>query len=188
MNDFTVERIQEMFQGDVPLPFKRMEIHAAFLSDFYLNFRKFVWDDGYLDQKTKALIAFAVVVHLNGEGWKSWFLGTHLPKLGLPDEAGNDVCAIVATFSMHNAFFKGMDFSGLALISKTHYLRSHTLSCLSKNTVEYIAIVISALNGCHRCTNGHVHSLGAGASEPTVKEAFQCAATMVAGVSFLNSL
>lgn len=188
---FTMNRVKEMFHGNVPHAFERMAMHPAFLADFHMNFRRFVWDDGYLDRSTKALIAFAVVVHLNGKIWEPWFEGNRFPCLGLTPEAANDVRAIVATCSMHNAYFKGLDFSGITLVGKTHGLRSHTpgSTCLEEDAVELIAVVISALNGCHRCTNGHTTAAaGCGVTDPMIQEAFQCAATMVAGCTFLNSL
>ena len=189
-SSITMERVKELFHGNIPHAFERMSIHPAFLSDFYMNFRRFVWDDGHLDRKTKAVIAFAVVAHLNGKVWEPWFEGIRFPSLGLLPEAANDVRAVVATCSMHNAYFKGLDFSGITLTGKTHGLRSHTpgSTCLDAKTVELIEAVISALNSCHRCTNGHVTTaVGAGTPDTAIQEAFQCAATMVAGVSFLNS-
>jgi alkyl hydroperoxide reductase subunit D len=187
-----MDRVNELFQGSVvPYPFMEFQKVPAFLADFHMNFRRFVWDDGYLDPKTKSLIALAVIVHLQSKAWASWFENVRLPALGVAPEAGNDVRALVATCSMHNAYFKGLDFSGITLVGKTHGLRSHTPfhTCLDTTTAELISVVISMLNGCHRCTNGHVTSaLGAGVTDPMIQEAFQCAATMVAGVSFLNAL
>ena len=61
----TYGRLRELF-GDKPVPevFLPMGRVPAFLSDFYMNFKKFVASAGALDARTKAAVALAVAFAL----------------------------------------------------------------------------------------------------------------------------
>ena len=56
----TYGRIQEMFGGDLPEMFLVYGNVESFLKDFYMNFKKFVYSSGALDEKTRAIIALVV--------------------------------------------------------------------------------------------------------------------------------
>jgi alkyl hydroperoxide reductase subunit D len=187
----TYGRIKEMFGGDVlPEPFLIYGRVPAFLSDFYMNFKKFCYSEGKLDLKQKTVIALAVSNHANSEHWIRFFT-ERARQLGLDEQAVADVAAVGATCAMYNVFFKFRDISGSDVFSGMGVgLRAHTFTqtSLDAQTVELINIAISDINGCKPCTAGHVaEARKLGLSDDAILETIQCAATMLAGTQFLKS-
>lgn len=188
----TFGRLREMF-GDQPLPapFFTYGRVPAFLQDFYMNFKKFVWTDGQLTAQTKATLALAVCAVKKCQPWSEIMAarGTHL---GLNEQYLTDTIAVAATCEMYNVFFKFRDISGSDIYNGMAVgLRAHTFAntSLDDKTVELINVVISDINGCKPCTAGHVEKARQlGVSHEALQEAIQCAATMLAGVSFLNAV
>ena len=82
----TYGRLKDFF-GDRPLPdvFLPMGRVPAFLSDFYMNFKKFVASPGALDVPTKATIALAVALKEGSTAWSD-FYGDHAKANGLTDD------------------------------------------------------------------------------------------------------
>lgn len=187
----TYERIREMVDGAaIPEPFLVYARVPAFLQDFYMNFKKFVWSEGVLDTKTKALIGIAVAGTLKCGPWID-LLSRRAAQLGLPEQQTADALAVAAACQMYNAFFKFRDLSGSDLFSGMAVgLRAHTFgnTTLDARTVELINIAVSDINGCKPCTAGHVEKARQlGLSDEALLESVQCAATMVSGCAFLNS-
>lgn len=186
----TYERLQELF-GDQPLPepFLLYARVPAFLQDFYMNFKKFCYADGKLDARTKALICAAVAGHGGCGAWTAFF-ADRARALGADDQTLADVAGVASACAMYNAFFKFRDISGSELFSGMAVgLRAHTFhgTTLDERTVELINIAISDLNGCKPCTTGHVtKARDLGLSDEAILEAIQCAATLHAGVEFLQ--
>ena len=160
----TYGRIKEMLGSDtVPEPFLTYGRVDAFLQDFYMNFKKFVYTDGALDAKTKAILGLAVSGHYGCPVWLDFFTD-RLKSLGAEEGIVADVMSVG--------------------------LRAHTFTntSLDEKTVELINTAISNLNACKPCTSGHVtKSRDLGASDDQILEAIQCAATMAAGCSFLKA-
>lgn len=187
----TYGRLEEMF-GDQPLPepFLVYGRVPAFLQDFYMNFKKFVWTDGKISVNTKATIALAVSSTKKCRPWTEFF-AARCQQLGLSEQYVIDTLAVAATCEMYNAFFKFRDISGSDLFSGMSVgLRAHTFAntSLDELTVELINIAISDINGCKPCTSGHVDKARQlGASNESLLEVIQCASTMLAGASFLNA-
>lgn len=184
-------RVQELFgDSEIPSPFLVYGNVEPFLRDFYMNFKKFVYTDGHLDAKTKAAIALSVAAHGKCEPWKSYFFD-RCQQLGFTQEQVAEILAVAATNSMYNTFFKFRDLSGSTIFDGMGVgLRANTLAgtSLDAKTVEIIAIVVSNLNACKPCTSAHVtKGKELGLSNEQVLEAIQCAATMLAGVQFLNA-
>ncbi len=187
----TYERIAEMLEGSaIPAPFLLYARVPAFLQDFYMNFKKFVWSEGQLDVKTKATLALAVASAARCTAWADFFAG-RCSKLGLPEQHTADTIAIAASCLMYNVFFKFRDLSGSALFEGMGVgLRAHTFAntSLDAKMVELINIAISDINGCKPCTAGHVEKARQlGVSDEALLESVQCAATMAAGCAFLNA-
>lgn len=188
----TLGRLRELF-GDQPLPepFLTYGRVPAFLQDFYMNFKKFVWTDGQLTARTKATLALAVCAVKKCQPW-SQIMAARGTELGLADQYLTDTVAVAATCEMYNVFFKFRDISGSDIFNGMSVgLRAHTFANTSVDdlTVELINVVISDINGCKPCTSGHVEKARQlGASNEALQEAIQCAATMLAGVSFLNAV
>lgn len=187
----TYGRIKELFAADaVPEPFLTYGRVPAFLQDFYMNFKKFVWNAGKLDEKTKAIIALAVSANRECQVWADRMSARLLASGGTEQEVA-DTVAVAATCNMYNVFFKFRDISGSDIFNGMSVgLRAHTFAntTLDDATVELINIAISDINGCKPCTSGHVEKARQlGLSDDQILEAVQCAATMSAGVAFLNA-
>lgn len=187
----TFERIRDMLEGaPIPAPFLTYGRVPAFLQDFYMNFKKFVWTDGHLDVKAKATIALAVSSSLGCQAWADRF-AERLGALGFDKQYVADTIAVAATCRMYNVFFKFRDLAGSSIFSGMSVgLRAHTFAgtSLDEKTVELVNIAISDLNGCKPCTAGHVDAAGKlGVSDDAILECVQCAATITAGCEFLNA-
>lgn len=188
----TYERIGEMFEGmEIPAPFLLYARVPAFLQDFYMNFRKFVWNDGHLDAKTKATLALAVSSTARCQTWADFFAG-RCRSLGFAEQHVADTIAVASSCQMYNVFFKFRDLSGSGLFEGMGVgLRAHTFgnTSLDARTVELVNIAVSDINGCKPCTSGHVDKARQlGATDDAILECIQCAATVSAGCAFLNAL
>ncbi len=187
----TYGRIKEMLGADtVPEPFLTFGRVEAFLQDFYMNFKKFVYEDGQLDEKTKAVIGLAVSATKGNDVWTRR-MQERLLSLGGTEQEVAGVLALAATCGMYNIFFKFRDIAGSDIFNGMSVgLRAHTFAntTLDDSTVELINIAISDMNGCKPCTSGHVEKARQlGLNDEQILEAVQCAATMAAGADFLNS-
>lgn len=187
----TYERLHDMF-GDAPLP-EPLFLYGrvpAFLQDFYMNFKKFVFTDGQISARTKATIGLAVSANGRCRPWTEYF-AARCQALGLGEQHVIDTIALASTCAMYNVFFKFRDISGSDLFSGMPVgLRAHTFAntAVDELTVELINVAISDINGCKPCTSGHVDKARQlGASNEALLETIQCAATMQAGVNFLNA-
>jgi alkyl hydroperoxide reductase subunit D len=173
----------------VPLPFQFHANVPVFLQDFQMNFRRFVWQDGKLDARTKGLLAWMLASYQKSSLWADW-LQTRCLELGWTEKELTEALAVASTCGMYNVFFKFRDISGSELFSGMGVgLRAHTFSgtSLDDRTVELINITVSDINGCKPCTSGHVEKARAlGLSDDAILEAVQCAATMTAGIHFLE--
>jgi len=187
----TYERIRELF-GDKPVPelFLPMGRVPAFLSDFYMNYKKFIANAGALDARTKAAIALAVALKEGSRAWSD-FYSEHAKSQGLGEQELAEVAALVATNAMYNTFFKFRELSGSDLFSGLPVgLRAHTFhgTSFDDKTVELINIAISDLNACKPCVSGHVKkSRDLGLSDEAILETIQCASVAYAGVQFTKS-
>lgn len=187
----TYGRLHDLF-GDEPIP-EPFLVYAnvpAFLQDFYMNFKKFVFSPGKLDARTHAILGLAVAGNAGSEQWVDWF-SKRLKGDGLTDEQLAEVIALASTNSMYNTFFKFRDLSGSDVFGGMSVgLRAHTFTGTSfdEKTVELINLVISDINACKPCTSGHVgKARDLGLSDDAILEAIQCAAVMQAGIQFLKA-
>ena len=142
----TYGRLKELLDTDtLPEPFLPMGRVEPFLRDFYMNFKKFVWSAGHLDEISKAAIALAVAAHAKCDPWIDFF-AERVRVLGGDDQRVADIIAIASTNAMYNAFFKFRDLSGSNLFEGMGVgLRAHTFAntTLDEQTVELINIAIS---------------------------------------------
>lgn len=187
----TLSRLREMF-GERPIP-ETFFVYArvpAFLQDFYMNFKKFVFSPGKLDAKMHAILGLAVSGNAGCGPWIDWFSAT-LRGHGLSEDQLAEIIALASTNSMYNTFFKFRDLSGSDVFGGMSVgLRAHTFSGTSfdEKTVELINLAISDLNACKPCTSGHVgKARDLGVSDDAILEAIQCTAVMQAGIQFLKA-
>ncbi|QDU63993.1 Alkyl hydroperoxide reductase AhpD [Planctomycetes bacterium Pan216] len=188
----TYGRIKEMLGSDtIPEPFLYYGRVPAFLQDFYMNVKKFVYTDGKLDAKLKALIALCVARSMHCKMWIDP-LTERCKSLGYSDQELADALAIVSTCYMYNIFFKFRDIAGSDVFGGMSVgLRAHAFgnTSLDDKTVELINVVISDINACKPCTSGHVtKARDLKIPDEAIQEAIQCAATIAAGCTFLNSV
>jgi len=186
----TYGRIQEMFGGDLPEMFLVYGNVEPFLKDFYMNFKKFVYSSGALDEQTRAIIALVASCHAKCPAWVQFFQKRAV-ELGWTVAQVAEAMAVAATNYSYNTFFKFRDMSGSGLFEGMGVgLRAHTFHAVSldQKLVELINIAISDINACKPCTSGHVEkSRALGLSDNQILECIQCASTMYAGCQFLNS-
>lgn len=189
--ELTYGRIKELLAVEsVPQPFLLYARVPAFLQDFFMNSKRFIFTDGKLSTKTKALIALAVAATQRCEPWAAW-LTNHCHRLGWSEQETIDALAVAGTCTMYNTFFKFRDLAGRDIFQGMSVgLRAHTFggTSLDDQTVELINVVISDIQSCHACVSGHVAKLDAlGVADEATLEAIQCGATMMAGIVFLNA-
>ena len=185
------ERVQEMFGAEsVPAPFLVYAHVEPFLRDFYMNFKKFVYTPGHLDERQKAALALATAAYAKCGPWLEWSSQRCL-QLGFAAGQVQEILAVVATNAMYNTFFKFRELSGSAVFEGMGVgLRAHTFSQISleESLIELINIAISDLNACRPCTSGHVDKgRKLGLSNEQLLECIQCTATMYAGCQFLGA-
>ena len=184
-------RLKELFEVDaVPEVFLPMGHTPGLLSDFHMNFKKFVWKDGKLDRKMKLLLALAVSLKEGSGPWSDFYAGLGAAEGVGPKEVA-DVAALVATNATYNTFFKFRTLSGTDLFDGLPVgLRAHafTDTGFDEKTVELINTAISDLNACEPCVAGHVKKARAlGLSPDAILEAIQATAVVYSGVQFTKS-
>jgi alkyl hydroperoxide reductase subunit D len=184
----TYGRIKELLGVDsVPEPFLLYGRVPAFLQDFFMNSKRFIFSDGKLSAKTKGLIALVVAAKERCPVWVDWLTG-YCDRLGWSEQERLDALAVAGACAMYNTFFKFRDLAGRDIFQGMSVgLRAHTFSgtSLDELTVELINIAVSDLNSCHACVSGHVSKgIELGAGEESILEAIQCAATMYSGTTF----
>ena len=179
------ERIKDTIgKGQVPLGFQMMGHVDAFLQDSYMNVRKFVYEGSdLLDRRTRHILALATssaqnCVHCVRQHAKE------AGQYGLSENEVAQVLAVTATCAMYNNYYKFKDLSGDSTFEGFSVgLRAHTFmkSGLDEKTVELINIVVSNINGCEKCTSGHVKkALQLGLSHEQIDEAMKVSATTTA--------
>jgi alkyl hydroperoxide reductase subunit D len=189
----TYGRIKEMLGGAaIPEAFLYYGRVEAFVQDFYMNFKKFVFaENGKLNVKLRTIVGLAVSGHYGCELWIDYF-SERLKAQGGTDAQVTEVLAIASTNAMYNSFFKFRDLSGSDIFAGMPVgLRAHTFmgTSFDEKTVELINIAISNLNACKPCTSGHVtKARDLGASDDELLETVQCASTMAAGCAFLKAI
>lgn len=154
-----------------------------------MNFKKYCYSAGPLDEKTKSLICLAVAGNAGCDLWADYF-AARSEQFGADEQSRFDVAGVASACAMYNTFFKFRDLSGSDLFSGLPVgLRAHTFgnTSLDHKLVELINIAISDLNGCKPCTEGHVgEARKLGVSDEQILETIQCAATLFSGVQFLK--
>ena len=139
----TYGRLKELIgASELPAMFLPMGRVEAFLRDFFMNFKKFVWTGGHIDEPAKAAVALAVAAHAKSEAWTDFYAG-RVKSLGGDDQRVADILAVASTNYMYNTFFKFRDLSGSSLFDGMGVgLRAHTFAntSLDEKTVELINI------------------------------------------------
>lgn len=183
-------RIKETLGGGqvVPTGYQMMAHVEAFLQDSYMNYRKFVHDGaGKLDAVQREAVALATSSAMNcGSCVRSH--AKLAVKAGLTELQVAEVLAVAATCAMYNIYYKFRSLAGDPMFEGYSVgLRAHTFqkNSLGPQTTELINIVVSNINGCPKCTAGHVkRALELGLSHEQIDEAVKISATKAAFNTF----
>ena len=178
------ERIKETIgNGNVSPGFQMMGNVEAFLQDSFMNYRKFIKEGtgGKLDAKQREALALATSSAMN-----CVHCVRHHAKeavaVGWTDQEVAEILAITATCTMYNTLYRFRDLAGdPTFAGLSPGLRAFTFqkTSLGNELVELINIVVSSINGCHKCTSSHVAAaLGMGLSHEIIDEAVKISATM----------
>ena len=183
------ERIKETLgNGQVPVGYQMMGNVEPFLQDSYLNFRKFIKDgSGKLDAKERHAIVLASSSAMNCVHCVRSH-AREAVEIGWTEKEVAEILAVTATCAMYNVYFKFKDLAGDGAFEHlTPGLRAFTFqkTSLDEKLVELINVVVSNINGCRKCTSGHVaKSLELGATHEDIDEALKISATMAAFNTF----
>ncbi len=177
------DRIKETFELDkVPLGYQMMGHCEPYLQDSYMNMRKFIKDGtGTLDEKTREALALATSSAMNcAHCVRSHFKA--VVEAGWTEDEAAEILAVTATCTMYNVAYKFADLAGdSAFESMQPQLRAHTFQkvSLDQKLVELINVVVSNINGCEKCTSGHVRKAqDLGLSNEQIYDAMRISAVM----------
>ena len=153
-----------------------------YLQDSYMNYRKFIHDGaGKLDPKQREAIVLATSSALNCHFCVRAHSKTAM-KAGFSEQEIAQILAITATCAMYNTYYKFRDlagdstFEGYAVGLRAHTFQKNTLG---PEITELICIVVSNINGCAKCTAGHVKkALQLGLTHEQIDEAVKISAVM----------
>ena len=183
------DRITETVgNGRVSIGFQMMGRIEAYLQDSYMNCRKFVREGaGKLDEKQREAIALATSSAMNCTAC----VRSHAKaagRAGFSDAQVAEILAVTATCAMYNTYYRFKDLAGdPAFEGYSAALRAHTFqkNSLGPELTELINIVVSNINGCSKCTAGHVKkALGLGLTHDQIDEAVKVSATMASFNTF----
>lgn len=183
----TYARLRELLGGEpLPEPLLAMGRVPAFLHDFYMNFKKFVLGSGQLTERERLQIALAVSLNAGCDDWTA--LLRQRAGEQIHDDEYAELAAVVAACNMYNTFFKFRALSGSDLFQGMSIgLRAHTFSgtSLDERTIELVNTVVSNLNGCKPCTEGHVTKCRQlDIADEAILEAIQCGSVIQSAVCY----
>jgi alkyl hydroperoxide reductase subunit D len=179
------DRIKETIgKGEVPVGYQMMGHVDSFLQDSYMNARKFIHEGSdLLDRKTREALALATSSAQNCVHCVRSHAKTAVAE-GWTEQQVAEILAVTATCAMYNNYYKFKDLAGDSTFEGFSVgLRAHTFlkTSLDEKLVELINIVVSNINGCLKCTSGHVQkALKLGLTHEQIDEAIKVSATMTA--------
>lgn len=184
------DRIKETIgNGEVPLGYQMMGNVESFVNDSYMNFRKFVFDGaGKLDPKQRRVVVLATSSAMNCVHCVRYHAKGSVAAGILTEAEVAEVLAVTATCAMYNTYYKFQDLAeDTAFDGRTAGLRAHAFqkTSLGEQLTELINIVVSNINGCKKCTSGHVKkALQLGLTHEHIDEAVKVSATIAAFNTF----
>ncbi len=160
------------------------------LKDTYMNVSRHILTGGALKLETKLIIAATVAGHAGNEEIASFF-ADKARALEVTDEQLYEAAGIAATSTSYNFYYKfrslfeGQDFEGFNPGLRASLFMNPTQG---KAFAELVNIVISTINGCKSCVNGHVHdALGLGITKEQMDEALRTGSIVMAMSTFCNA-
>lgn len=172
--------------GEIPAAYRTLALSQSFLSDTMYNLKK-VMVDGALDLATKHLIAVAAAAACGGPGIVEARI-LEARSDGLSDDAITEALRVAASMTQYNIFYKFQHLAGDGYDSfKPGYklgvfLRPAVLSLMQ---VEMICAMVSVVNDCGSCVEGHLSKSRAhGATLEQLEEALRVAALIAGFATF----
>jgi alkyl hydroperoxide reductase subunit D len=184
------DRIKETIGGgELPLGYQMMGHVEPYLQDSYMNYRKFVHDGaGKLDPLQRKAVVLATSSAMNCVHCVRHHAKQAVADGSLSEQQVREVLGVTATCAAYNTYYKFKDLAGDPKFEAFNpELRAHTFvkTSLDQKTVELINIVVSNINGCLKCTSGHVQkALQLGLTHEQIDEAMKVSATMASFNTF----
>ena len=160
-----------------------------FLKDTYMNVSRAILADGALSAMMKLTIATAVASHAGARGVAATFAQKALAHGATPERL-IEAAGIAATSTSFNFYYKfrslyqGDEFNGY-----NPGLRASLFVTPSqgKAFAELVNLVLSTINGCKSCVNGHVaDALGAEVTREQIDEALRTGAIVMSICTFVS--
>ena len=188
-------RVQELLSrveenlGHIPQAYHSLSTSQSFLNDTLYNLKKHMVE-GELDLKTKHMIAIAIATVAGGPNIVEARI--HEAKQdGLTDDEIAETFAVVGSIATYNTFYKfqhlaGKDYENFRPGFKLSvFLRPATLT---KVQVELVSAMVSVVNSCDTCVNGHVSTCrNLGVTPEQLEEAIRVA-SMIAGLATFTKI
>jgi alkyl hydroperoxide reductase subunit D len=176
-------RVREKL-STVPDAYETLALNQAYLNDSLFNLRK-VLAEGALDVPTKHLVAIAVA-STAGSAALVEARALEARADGVGDDAIVEALAVAGSMTTFNTFYKFTHMAGAVYAeSRPGFKLSVFLrpNVLTKLQVELIGAIVSVVNGCESCVQGHVNTVRElGASIEQIEEALRVGA-VVAGLA-----
>ncbi len=157
------------------------ETGARYIKDLKLNMNA-VLGSKHMNKKETSLLALAVAVNEKHPVLIDAF-ETMARKEGAADTEIAETHACTAVMSTNNIFYRFRHYmDGVSYYnSQPAGLRMSVMMnpTMGKELFEMMSLVLSAVNGCHRCVTSHEHSVKEqGATEPRIYDAIRLGAVI----------
>lgn len=163
----------------------------ALLKDTYMNLDRNILRDGPLTQKTRLIIATAVASHAGNAAVSEYFAARAIQE-GATDEELVEAAGIAATSTSFNYYYKFRSmvesdaFEGFNAGLRASLFVSPSQG---KAMAELINIVISAINGCKSCVNGHIQdAANAGVTRDQIDDAVRIGGIVTSICTFTKNV
>jgi alkyl hydroperoxide reductase subunit D len=176
-------RVREKL-GAVPDAWRTLALSQSHLNDSLYNLRK-VLADGALDLATKHLVAVAVA---SAVGSQDLVAARALDARadGVGDDAIIEAITVASSMTTFNTFYKFTHYAGGSYADIRPGFKLGVFlrpAVLTKLQVELIGSIVSTVNACESCVQGHVATVRElGASVEQIEEAIRVGA-VVAGIA-----
>lgn len=176
--------------ADAPAWLRVMAHSPELLKDTYMNLDRNLLRDGALGMTTRLILAATVASH-HGRGDLAAFFGERAGAAGATPAQLVEAAGIAATSTSFNTYYKfrslydGDEFNGYSAGLRASLFVNPSQG---KAMAELINIVISTLNDCKSCVNGHIHdALGADVTRDQIDDAVRVGAIVTSICTFVHS-
>jgi alkyl hydroperoxide reductase subunit D len=179
--DRALQKLQ--IEGEAPRWIRILLNSPELLKDMYMNIERALFKDGKLDVPTRLQIATIAASHAASPEVAAYFAQQARAR-GVSDAQLHETQGIAQTSTSFNIYYKfrslyeGDEFNGFPGGLRASLFVNPTQG---KAHAELINIVISTLNNCKSCVNGHVaDALTHGVTRDQIDEALRAAAIATA--------